>query len=235
MLFPFNFAVSAGDAPTTIASGLDVTARTTSTSGIRVYGITSQSADIFQVLNVGTTVLLGVTSGGRSYTVTGATAKTARIGGKIKEFYTSVGNVGTGEDDLYTYTTEASILANNGEEIDGTFGGLFVSSATATRQVKLYFGGTAIFDSGTLTISASASWVLAYSIIRVSSTVVRYRINLSTQNAALAAYTSVGELTGLTLANTNILKLTGEAAGVGAATDDIIAHNGDVFWWPVSV
>lgn len=165
----------------------------------------------------------------------GISTKFAKVGGKIKEFYTDVGNVGTGEDDLYSYTTEASILSVNGDMLELDFGGTYVSSGTATREIKLWFGGTAIFDTGALTLSLSSAWNIYGVIIRVSATVVRYTISLTTQGAALSAYTASGELTGLTLSNTNVLKLTGEAAGVGAATNDIVAKIGAVRWYPVSV
>jgi hypothetical protein len=150
------------------------------------------------------------------------------------DHYASVGNVGTGEDDLYSDTIAASQLSANGQKLSAEYGGAFVSSGTATRQVKIYFGGTAIFDTGALTLSLSAAWTAYVSIIRVSSTVIRYMISLTTEGAALAAYTAVGELTGLTLSNTNILKITGEAAGVGAATDDIVAKVGSVSWYPAA-
>ncbi len=177
-----------------------------------------------------------LTAGGKVNVKTGTTSKTASVGGKIKDFITSVGNVGTGEDDLYTYTTEAGILAANGDEIDGSFGLEIVTSAgTATRQIKLWFGGTAIFDTTALLFGANSDAVIAYSFIRVSSTVIRYRVTLTTTGATLAAYTAVGELTGLTLSGTNIIKITGEAAGVGAATNDIVAHNGDMFFWPSAI
>ncbi len=39
---------------------------------------------------------------------------------------------------------------------------------------------------------------------------------------------STGELTGLTLSGSNILKITGQAAGTGAATNDIVAKMGFV-------
>lgn len=166
----------------------------------------------------------------------GSTAsKMATIGGKIKEFFTDVGNVGTGEDDLYSYTTEANLFGVNGDTIEADFGGVFVSSATATRQIKLWFGGTAIFDTGALTLSLSSSWNIYGVIVRVSATVVRYTISLTTQGAALSAYTASGELTGLTLSGTNILKLTGESAGVGAATNDIVAKVGVVRWYPAAI
>lgn len=144
------------------------------------------------------------------------------------DHYASVGNIGTGEDTLYTDTTTQNTLLNNGDKLEIEYGGSFVSSATATRQLKVYFGGTAIFDSGALTLSLSSAWTIYATIIRVSGTVVRYMVSMTTQGAALAAYTAVGELTGLTLSNSNILKITGEAAGAGAATDDIVIKMGYV-------
>lgn len=134
-----------------------------------------------------------------------------------------VGNSGTSETDLYSDTLAAGQFATDGDIVDTQYGGTFVSSATATRQVKVYFGGTVIFDSGTLTLSASSAWTVYVSLFRVSASVVRYMVSLTTQGAALSAYTAVGEVTGLTLTNTQILKITGQAAGVGAASNDIVA------------
>lgn len=179
----------------------------------------------FTVDNTGrVSILAGLTS-----------SKMALVGGSIKDFNTDVGNSTTTETDIYSYTTEASILGTNNDKIRAEYGGIFVSSGTATRQVKVYFAGTAIFDSGALSISLNASWTISVLIIRVSSTVIRYKVELNTQGAALSAYTSVGELTGLTLSNTNILKLTGQAGGVGAATNDIVAKVGVISWNPASV
>jgi hypothetical protein len=140
------------------------------------------------------------------------------------------GNSGAGETDLYSNLIAASQLAANGEKLEAKYGGIFVGHATATRQIRVYFAGTAIFDSTAILIAANASWTVLISIIRVSSSVVRYMITLATQNAPLATYTSVGELTGLTLSGTNILKITGQAAGVGAATNDIVAKLGSIEW-----
>lgn len=146
--------------------------------------------------------------------------------------YTNVGNTTTTETDLYSDTTAAGQLSANGQQLEVDYGGTFVSSGTATREIKLYFGGTAIFDTGALTLSLSAAWTLYAVIIRVSATVVRYSVSFTTEGAALSAYTAVGELTGLTLSNTNIIKVTGQAAGVGAATNDIVAMLGTVEWKP---
>jgi hypothetical protein len=150
------------------------------------------------------------------------------MGGTLFDFFTSVGNSGTTETDLYSSTLAANTFTTNGDKIEATYGGTFVSSATATRQIKVYFAGTVILDTGALSISASASWQVNVLLIRVSSTVVRYTISLQTAGASLAVYNATSELTGLTLSNTNILKITGTAAGVGAATNDIVAMLGTV-------
>ena len=147
--------------------------------------------------------------------------------------FADVGNVGTGEDDLYSDTTAAGQLASNGDRLEIEYGGTFVSSATATRQIRIYFGGTLIFDTGALTLSLSAAWTIYTTIMRVSSSVIRYMVSMTTEGAALAAYTAVGELTGLTLSNTNVLKVTGESAGVGAADNDIVAKLGSVVYRPI--
>jgi len=150
------------------------------------------------------------------------------------DHYTTVGNSGTTETDLYSDTIAAAQLSANGDKLEAEYGGTFVSSGTATRQIKVYFAGTAILDTGALTLSLSSAWVIQATIIRVSSSVVRYMVSLTTEGAALAAYTSAGELTGLTLSGTNILKVTGTAAGAGAASSDISALMGTVSFRPAA-
>ncbi len=142
------------------------------------------------------------------------------------------GNSTTVETDIYTFTVPASQLGTNGDRVEMEASGAFVSSGTATRQLRAYFGGTMIFDTGALTISLAAAWDIYCIITRVSATVVRYAVSMTTEGAALAAYTSSGEVTGLTLSNTNIIKVTGTAAGVGAATNDIVCKMGAVDFKP---
>lgn len=79
--FDFDFTVSAGNAFTTIASGLQVTARTTSTVGLEAIGLASQTANIFNVKNSAGTVLVNVDASGNLNTTKGVkysyVAKTA--------------------------------------------------------------------------------------------------------------------------------------------------------------
>ena len=149
--------------------------------------------------------------------------------------YADAGNTTTTETDLYTHSIAGGQLAANGDRIDVEWAGTFVSSGTATRQIRCYFGGTLFFDSGALTISVSgAEWKVTGTITRVSATVVRCTFAMLTEGATLADYTQYTEVTGLTLANANTLKITGTAAGAGAATNDIVAKAGSMDYRPLS-
>lgn len=173
-------------------------------------------------------------TGDKVYVPSGGSSANAAVGGTIFDYFTDAGNGTTVETDLYSSTLVAATLNTNGDKISAEYGGIFVSSGTATRQIKIYFGGTVIFDTGALTLSLSSAWTVYASIIRVSSTTVRYMVSLTTQGASSSAYTSVGELAGLTLANTQTIKITGQAAGVGAATNDIVAKLGTVSFQPTA-
>lgn len=150
------------------------------------------------------------------------------------DHFVNAGNGTTVETDLYSDTITAGQLAANGDKLQAQYGGVFVSSATATREIKIYFAGTQIFDTGALTLSLSSAWTAFVTVIRVSATVVRYMVSFTTEGAALAAYTAVGELTGLTLSGTAVLKITGQAAGVGAASNDVVAKLGSVAFSPAA-
>jgi hypothetical protein len=143
-------------------------------------------------------------------------------GGTLTEGFADAGNTTTSETDLYTYTTPASTLDVNGHSVRARYAGTVVNS-TSTKQVKVYFGGTVVFDSTALATTAAASWDVDVICIRVSSTVVRCSTTMNASGGlALAANAGYTEVTGLTLTNTNILKITGTAAGAGAATNDIV-------------
>lgn len=178
------------------------------------------------------------TTGATGATGVGGTGATGPQGtpSLLAEHFADAGNVTTGETDLYTDTLTAGLLANNGDEVEANYAGVFVASATATREVKVYFGGTVVFDSGALGITGTAlSWDVEVSIIRVSSSVVRCSTIMNQDGATLTSQTAYKEVTGLTLANTQVLKITGQAAGVGAATNDIVAKFGVVFTPTIAV
>jgi hypothetical protein len=155
------------------------------------------------------------------------------VGGKLYEDFTNYGNGTTVETDLQSFTTPASLFSTNGDNLTNYYAGTVVGSGgTATREWKVYFGGTVIFDSTALLITSDCSWRLSTDIIRVSASVVRYSVIFTVDQ--VASRTSYGEVTGLTLTNTNILKVTGQAAGVGAGSNDIISGMVSTRWYPVS-
>lgn len=155
------------------------------------------------------------------------------VGGVLFDHYADAGNVGTGEDDLYSDTCAASTLAANGDKVTGTFQGIFAGAVASTQELRIYFAGTKIYDSGALAIGvATNSWMAQVTVIRESSSVVRCSVAISTDFATLFPYSSYTRITGLTLTNTQIIKLTGEAAGAGAANDQIVAKLGYVEFKP---
>lgn len=138
------------------------------------------------------------------------------------------------EDDLYSDTLVASQLGANGAKLDTTYAGSWVGHATATRRVRVYFGGTAVIDTGNILVSVDAAWQVRVEVIRVSSSVVRTSAVLVSEASPIQTYTTVSEITGLTLSNTQVVKITGVATGVGAAAADIKAWLGRVLYTPAA-
>lgn len=189
------------------------------------YGATRAELRLLNLVASGTLAVTGEATVDSAVTA-------ARVGGVIKDFFADVGNGTTVETDIFTFTTVANTLLSNGDKVEAQYAGLFVSSGTATRQIRIYFGGVSIFDSGALTLSLSSAWDIYVLVIRTSSSTVRAAVSMTTQGAALAAYTAETDVTGLTLSSTNILKLTAQAAGVGAATNDVVGKLGSLKWYP---
>lgn len=158
--------------------------------------------------------------------VTAAGSRAAH-GFTLFDHFADVGNVGVGEDDLYSDTLPAGLLAANGDKIRAHYAGSWVGHASDTRRMRWYFGGSLAYDTSAYATTNSAAFSVNVEIIRVSASVVRFSLNgavppfssISPLPLTAAAY---AEITGLTLANTQILKFTGEAV----ADNDIVASMG---------
>ncbi len=144
----------------------------------------------------------------------------------IADHYADVPS-GLTETDLYTDTLAADTLAVDGDKVTALYVCTLVFS-TSTKQVRVYFGGSAIFDTGALTVSAAGSLIIPVTIIRESATVIRYAISATTKAASTTEFAVVGRLTGLTLSSSNVLKITGTTAGTGSASGDVVATMGTV-------
>ena len=154
----------------------------------------------------------------------------AKIGGKIDGAYADNGNSTTTETDLYSYTLPAQALNNNGEGLTAFYSVNILGSATATTTLRVYFAGTAYFDSGALSLAANGNWQIWVELVRTSSSTARISVTLQSPGAALAVYTAEADITGLDFTTTNVFKLTGQRGGVGAASDDIVFKHGKVHW-----
>jgi hypothetical protein len=127
------------------------------------------------------------------------------------------------EDDLYSDTLAASLFADNGDKIRVEYSLTFAASATATRRVQAYLGGTGILDSGALTFASGGAAFLRYTAIRESSSVLRVKAEFLVSGVSLQPIVTYTRITGLTLSAAQIAKVTGIAAGAGAAPGDITA------------
>ena len=232
------------------ASGLIAENRGTSGStGISAKSINSGSALGVQTFSTGvglelrnqggTGDLLSAELGTTRITTTGALISTLPISApnipfQLKDFYSDVNNVGLTETDLLTYATPASRLNSAGEKIVSVYAGT-MNDVTASSQLKAYFAGTLIADTGALTMSVTGAWVISASIIRTGATTARSIVNISTPGASTASYTKYTSLTGLTFTNTNIIKVTGTAAGATGGDNDITATYGNIIWQPAAL
>lgn len=196
-------------------------------------GFASQLVPILTVEDANSHVLFQVDINGRPGTIIGALTSGiyAKGGGTLFDHYADVGSVSTTETNLYSDSIPALTLGVNGDKLTAIYGVSFVNS-TSTKRVRLYFAGTVIFDTGALTISAASEIILNVFIIRDSSTSIRYSVNASTTGTSTATFATVGKLTGLTLSNANIMKITGQAAGAGVANNDVVAQNAVIEFKP---
>jgi len=194
------------------------------TGNVFVFNQVGANRDVYQVNPFGRVSIMA----GLDYT----TAGFARSGGVIFDHFTDVGSVSTTETDLYSDTVPKNTLGTNGDKLTATYG-VVLANSTSTKEVRVYFGGTAIFDTGALTITAASEIIINVLIIRDSSTSIRYSVWADTTGASVGTFAKVGKLTGLNLTtSTNILKITGQAGGAGVATNDVQAQNATINWIP---
>lgn len=247
----------AADLTGTVPESLGGTNRTSYTAGDILYASAANTLSVRNIFNTSPTALLHFKAGtatantapekftsgtllttieagakeynGDHYESTSGLNRLGR-GGPLADFITDANNTGTGETDLYTYTTKASTLSVNGAKLIFDVAGTF-NDITATAQLRLYFGGTLIGDTGALTVSATGGWSARAMVIRTGTTTARAYVTITTPSASTANYTTETDITGLTLTNTNIIKITGTAGGAGGGNNDITAKLGTLIYW----
>ncbi len=157
--------------------------------------------------------------------VPGTTATLAAAGGVIDVDTTQVGNVGSGEDDLISFTMPASVLGTNGDHLVWRASGSFAANAN-NKQIKAYLGGTQIFSSGAAAFNG-VDWSLEVVAIRIGATTVLCTARWVCNSSSLYAKSEIVSVT-TTLSNTTVLKCTGEAT----SDNDITQKAHVVHWFP---
>lgn len=180
-----------------------------------------------------TTAVAGQHEYNNSHYLTKNSALRYGVGGSLAQFTTDASNTGTSETDLHSYTTPASTLAADGDKIFFDFGGT-MPDATATITIKVYFGGTQIYTSGAIALSGTGDYHITGFLVRVNSTTVRAVVSGVHRSGVPLTSSDYTEVTGLTLSNTNILKITGQAGGGTGGTGDIVDKLGQIRYEPVA-
>jgi hypothetical protein len=176
---------------------------------------------------------VGVTSPTRKFEVAGSaaikagtsTGQIARVGGVINTNTTTTGNVGTGEDTLFSYSVPANTLSTNNDTLVITSSGTFAASGN-NKRIRVKFGATTIYDTGSLPIVSAGDWNIHIEIIRTGAATQKCMI-LFNQNAGASNelnYATAAE----TLSGAVTLSVTAEAT----ADNDIVGEMFKVWWEP---
>lgn len=138
------------------------------------------------------------------------------LGGNLYVDTSQVGNVGTGVDDLITYSVPASTLAVDGDTLTVIAYGTFAANAN-NKQVRLVYGSTELATTGAIAQN-SGSWRIEAQIVRTAAATQDATAFLALSDAGIV--TPFANLTtpAETLSGAVTLKCTGEAT----SDDDIV-------------
>jgi hypothetical protein len=153
-----------------------------------------------------------------------STGQIARVGGVLHTNITTTGNVGTGEDTLFSYTIPANVLSTDKDAIVATF--TITLAATADdKRLRVKFGSTTIVDN-TDASTNSGTIVVMLEIIRTGAATQKCSAYImpSTNTGNPSYYATASE----TLSGTVALVVTGEAT----SNNDIVFQMGKVRWEP---
>jgi hypothetical protein len=144
---------------------------------------------------------------------------------------TTAGTSAAVEQDLYSDTLAAGQFAADGDCVYVDFTVQY-ANAVATRRVRYYVAGTVVYDTGAVAAAGNTTgngwvWIVREdaSTLRVTSSGLG---NNNTSGTVVAS--AYNRITGLTLANTQILKITGQSSL--AAANDITAVAESVSYLP---
>lgn len=145
----------------------------------------------------------------------GTSSSAAKVGGTLVANVTAVGNVGSGEDDLISYTVPASTLDTNGHSVRFTTPVAFAANGN-NKTVKVYWNGSSVYSTTAVAANATAIEVVTI-ITRTGAATQNVTVRIVSGDSLIADHTVFTTGAG-TLSGGVIFKLTGEAT----SNDDII-------------
>ena len=205
------------------------------TTGVNLLTEASDGTDRFAVEDNGEVLFSnqGGTSGqvlksGGSNTPPTWSSDIAGVSRIINSSVTTAGNVGTGEDVIFTYTVPAGQLTSDKDQIIATFTGRLAGSAN-NKNIKIKFGSTTLYESTSVADASGSDWSAEVQIYRTGATTQKAIVRFTSNNTAIntlqrCTYSTPAE----TLSGTVVLSVTGEAT----ANDEVLFHMGDVSYRP---
>lgn len=148
----------------------------------------------------------------------GAAAASMAVGGLLDAQTSSVGNVGTGEDDLHSYTLPANTLNTDNRGLIWRAHGTFANNAN-TKTLRLKFGSATVL-AVTLPTSVDGRWVSEVRVLRSGSNAQRVVASCTYFNSGTPGDTKVVfDTSAPTQTDTSsiVIKCTGQAT----SNDDV--------------
>lgn len=145
------------------------------------------------------------------------------IGGNLSVSSGSVGNVGTGEDDLLTYTLPANTVDTDGSVITIEAFGTYAANAN-NKTVKLYFGSTAIYSTEA-NAANNGAWYIKATIIRTGAAAQKVLAIMHSDQSTVqgdAVYSADYTATTESLTASLVIKCTGEATSNNDVTQEAL-------------
>lgn len=167
-------------------------------------------------------------------TPTGTTSRSARHGGVVWNTISTVSTSGTSETDLHTRTTEASVLAADGEWIEWKSIGILNPGNTengATITIRAYWAGTEVFETAATAPAAAVPYTITVRVQRMSSSSAMVTTEISGGGFSITLVSPAIVNVTTTFSNTNILKVTGETTDADQALN---ALSSDFKWFPTN-
>lgn len=143
--------------------------------------------------------------------------------GNFKSDVSSIGNVGTGEDNLLPSVIQANVLANSGDYYEADAFGEF-DSLVETQRLRVRMIGSAntvIFDTGAVAnTGVLVAWRINIKILRTGASAQKAIVSFKSNNQTLFPDTVTYTTAALDLTASITVQFTGEATTTNSVTQE---------------